>query len=80
VSLTTTDAADNVNVTQTSGSSTTGVSINVAGAHNHVISNQGGSLPHNNIQPTLFGGNVFILGQYVQTFTSNFSGILSVNL
>ena len=80
VSLTTTDAADNVNVTQTSGSSTTDITIDSAGAHQHLIDSTGQDQPHNNIQPTLFGGNVFILGQYVQTFTSNFSGILPVNL
>lgn len=28
--------------------------------HTHSISSQGGSLPHNNMQPTIFIGNVFI--------------------
>lgn len=41
VSLTTTDVADNVNVTQTTGTSTTGITIN----------NTGGGLAHNNLQP-----------------------------
>jgi microcystin-dependent protein len=41
VSLTTTDTADNVNVNQTTGSSTTGITIN----------NTGGGLAHNNLQP-----------------------------
>jgi microcystin-dependent protein len=50
VSLTTTDVADNVNVTQTTSTSTTGISIN----------NAGGSVAHNNMQPTLFVGNMFI--------------------
>lgn len=52
--------------------STTGISINTSGNHNHIIStdgshthtitvsNTGGGLAHNNMQPTLFGGNVFI--------------------
>lgn len=31
-----------------------------AGTHTHTIESQGGGLPHNNMQPTLFGGNVFI--------------------
>ena len=47
-------AADNVNVTQTSGTSTTGITIN----------NTGGGLAHNNMQPTLFIGNVFIYAGY----------------
>jgi len=47
---TSTDYADNVNVTQTTGSNTTGITIN----------NTGGSNAHNNMQPTLFIGNMFI--------------------
>lgn len=43
-------AADNADLGATTGSSTTGITIN----------NTGGGLPHNNMQPTLFGGNVFI--------------------
>jgi microcystin-dependent protein len=53
VSLTTTDAADNVNVNQNTGTSSTGISIN----------NTGGGEAHNNMQPTLFGGNIFILSK-----------------
>lgn len=41
VSLTTTDVADNVDVNQTTGSSTTGITIN----------NTGGGQSHNNLQP-----------------------------
>lgn len=44
--------------TQTSGnvnSATTGITIN----------NTGGGLPHNNMQPTLFGGNVYIFAGLV---------------
>jgi microcystin-dependent protein len=58
--LTTTEVADNVNVNQTTGSSTTGITINEAGAHSHTISSNGGDQYHNNIQPTLFYGNTFI--------------------
>lgn len=43
-------AADQADNGQTTGSSTTGITIN----------NQGGDQPHNNMQPSLFGGNVFI--------------------
>ncbi len=39
---------------------TTGISIDSAGSHQHVIPSQGGDQPHNNIQPTLFVGNMFI--------------------
>ncbi len=41
VSLTTTDTADNVDVNQTTGTSTTGITVN----------NTGGGLAHNNLQP-----------------------------
>ena len=60
VSLTTTDVADNANVNQTTGSSTTGITINSAGAHYHNIASNGGDQYHNNVQPTLFYGNTFI--------------------
>lgn len=33
---------------------------NETGTHTHVINSQGGGQAHNNMQPTLFGGNVFI--------------------
>jgi microcystin-dependent protein len=53
--LTTQDsAADNADLGQTTGSSTTGVTIN----------NTGGDGAHNNMQPTEFIGNVFIFAKY----------------
>lgn len=60
VSFTTTEVADNANVNQTTGSSTTGISVNPAGSHSHTISSNGGDQYHNNVQPTLFYGNTFI--------------------
>lgn len=33
---------------------------NETGSHSHTISSQGGDQPHNNMQPTLFGGAYFI--------------------
>lgn len=70
VSLTTTDTADNINVNQTSGSNTTGITINSNGQHTHNIQSNGdhrhqmfktgGSNLHNNMQPTLFYGNMYI--------------------
>lgn len=52
VSLTTTDVADDVNQTQTGNTSnaTTGITNNTTG----------GSNAHNNMQPTLFVGNMFM--------------------
>lgn len=47
--------------------STTDVADNT-GSHTHTISAQGGGQPHNNIQPTLFGGNLLIFsGVYTQS-------------
>lgn len=46
-------AADNSSVAQTSSSSVTGITINSAGAHQHVIDSQGGGQPHNNLPPYL---------------------------
>jgi microcystin-dependent protein len=43
-------AADQADINQTTGTSTTGITINATG----------GDQPHNNIQPTLFMGNMFI--------------------
>jgi len=43
-------AADNADLNQTTGSTTTGISIN----------NTGGGEAHNNMQPTVFAGNVYV--------------------
>ena len=53
-------AADNADLTQTTGTSTTGITINAVANHTHTISSNGGDQYHNNIQPTLFYGNTFI--------------------
>lgn len=45
-------AADNNTVDGNTASATTGITIN----------NRGGSQPHNNMQPTIFIGNMFIFG------------------
>lgn len=55
-------AANNVNVNQTTGSSTTGIT-NLSAVTGITINNTGGSGAHNNMQPTLFCGNVFILSK-----------------
>lgn len=59
-----TNCADDRNIDQTTGRSTTGISINAAGSHNHQINSNGDDQPHNNMQPTLFIGNVFIYAGY----------------
>jgi microcystin-dependent protein len=53
-------AADQSDVTQNTSQVTTGITINEAGDHYHSIATQGGDQPHNNMQPTLFIGNLFI--------------------
>jgi microcystin-dependent protein len=54
-----TDVGDNVNVGATTG--TTRIQIDdPTHTHTIVMSNQGGSNAHNNMQPTLFIGNMFI--------------------
>jgi microcystin-dependent protein len=47
-------AADQVDLSSTTGTSTTGITVN----------NAGGGLAHNNMQPTLFIGNTFIFAAY----------------
>lgn len=59
-SLAGTQSADNVNVNQTTGSNTTGISINSNADHAHTMGSTGGGAAHNNMQPTLFVGNMFI--------------------
>lgn len=44
----------------TTGSNTTGISINSNLDHYHTMGSTGGSNAHNNMQPTLFYGNLFI--------------------
>lgn len=66
VSATTTNVADDFNVNQVTGRSTTGITdtghihtITDPG-HKHKIASNGGDQYHNNIQPTLFYGNSYI--------------------
>lgn len=55
-----TESADNVDVGQTTGLKTTGITINGVDNHAHLIGSTGGSQPHNNMQPTLFAGHLYI--------------------
>ena len=58
-------AADDQDLSQTTGSSVTGITVDSSGAHTHTFTTQstGGGLAHNNMQPTLFGMNVLILSK-----------------
>jgi microcystin-dependent protein len=53
-------AADDQDLTKTTSSETTGITINPNGDHQHTIKTQGGGQPHNNMQPTIFLGNLFV--------------------
>lgn len=48
-----------------------GLTANDEGSHSHTIASQGGDQPHNIMQPTLFGGNVFIFGGIVDNILEN---------
>jgi microcystin-dependent protein len=55
------NAAMNATPTEPSLTATpAALTINSAGVHAHGIQNSGGSLPHNNVQPTLPIGNLFM--------------------
>jgi microcystin-dependent protein len=43
-------------------SNTTGITIDASGNHSHQIASNGGDQRHNNIQPTIWIGNLFIYG------------------
>jgi flagellin len=53
-------SADDVDVNQTTGSSFTGITINANGLHAHIMNPAGGDEYHNNMQPTIFMGSLFI--------------------
>lgn len=54
-------AIDNVNEGPAfTSSATTGITINSVADHQHSIATQGGGDPHNNIQPTIFMGSLYI--------------------
>lgn len=80
VSLTTTDTADNVNVNQTTGSSATGITINAVANHQHSIATQGNNVPHNNMQPTLFIGNMFMYSGKIHGATSKWRYEIDTNI
>lgn len=65
-------AADQEDIGQTTGSSTTGITIDLSGNHQHSIATQGGDQVHNNIQPTIFIGNMFIFGGKVRPSATNY--------
>jgi microcystin-dependent protein len=66
-------ASNNTGNGGSTGTSSTGITVSDP-THRHVIASQGGGLPHNNMQPTLFLGNLFIYGGRVNgTMVSPYS-------
>lgn len=61
-------------------SATTGITINSNGDHQHSIATQGGDDPHNNMQPTLFIGNMFIYSGKLFSGTSKWRYDLNTNI
>ncbi len=63
--------------TETTSSSTTGITINAVANHQHSIATQGGDDPHNNIQPTIWMGSLYMfcgrfnVGSYAYTTGTN---------
>lgn len=58
-------AADQSDTNQTTNSNFTGITINSNGAHFHTMGSTGGSNAHNNVQPMIGLGNMFIFsGKY----------------
>ncbi len=77
--LTTTDSGSHAHTISTDGSHLHNIStdgshnhIITSDTHNHTINSAGGDLTHNNMQPTLFGGNLFI---YAGTETNIENGL-----
>jgi hypothetical protein len=60
-------ADDNADITLNTGSSTTNITINSAGAHVHTFTsnNTGSNDPINIVQPTLFGVSVLIFAKFI---------------
>lgn len=60
---------DRVNTNATTGNTTVGLNDPT---HRHDIPSQGGDEPHNNIQPTIFIGNMFIFSGKVRPTGTNY--------
>lgn len=84
-----TESADNVDISQTTGSNFTGITVNSNttgiivlsnGDHQHQIFNTGGDAPHNNMQPTLFIGNMFIYSGKIHGATSKWRYEIDTNI
>jgi microcystin-dependent protein len=74
------ESANDQNVNQTTGSSTTGITINAVADHQHTIATQGGDDPHNNMQPTLFIGNMFIYSGKLHSGVSRWRYAIDTNI
>jgi microcystin-dependent protein len=61
-------------------SNTTGITINAVADHQHSLATQGGDDPHNNMQPTLFIGNMFIYSGKLHNTTSKWRYAIDTNI
>jgi len=72
-----TAADENNQSSPNTGDRSTGITINEDGSHAHTMGSTGGGAAHNNMQPTLFIGNMFIYtgktqyGAFPYTATTN---------
>lgn len=60
--------------------STTGILINAVADHQHSIATQGGDDPHNNMQPTLFIGNMFMYSGKLHSGSSKWRYAIDTNI
>lgn len=77
-------AIDNVSEgpasTELAGAHTHGFTTSNAGNHQHQIFNTGGDAPHNNMQPTVFIGNMFIYSGKIHGATSKWRYEIDTNI
>ena len=73
-------AADQEDIGQTTGIGYANITVGSNGDHNHQIFNTGGSQPHNNMQPTLFIGNMFIYSGKIHGATSKWRYEIDTNI
>lgn len=71
-------AADDADLSKITGSSFTGITLDPSGNHRHEAHRTGGSQPHNNMQPTVFLGNLFIYSGRVNKNVTGFDGITTL--
>jgi microcystin-dependent protein len=73
-------AADQEDIGQTTGIGYANITVGSNGNHNHQIFNTGGDAPHNNMQPTVFIGNMFIYSGKIHGPTSKWRYEIDTNI